>query len=71
MSARARKQPIRAGGFAIVQSVGRDLTRLLDGLGQRYELLDNTYKPYPTASSFSPPSTAASRSSASTARTRR
>ena len=43
------EQPIEGPrGFAIVQSVGRDLTRLLDGLGQRYELLDNTYKPYPT-----------------------
>ena len=35
-------------GFAFVQSVGRDLSRLLTGLGERYELLDNTYKPFPT-----------------------
>lgn len=34
--------------FAQVQSVGRDLTRLLDRLGAHYEILDNTYKPYPT-----------------------
>lgn len=37
-----------ARGFAIVQSSGRDLSRLFDQLGKRYELLDNTYKPYPT-----------------------
>jgi 2-methylcitrate dehydratase PrpD len=35
-------------GFALVQSVGRDLSKLLDKLGERYELLDNTYKPFPT-----------------------
>lgn len=37
-----------ARGFAFVQSSGRDLSRLLDKLGERYELLDNTYKPFPT-----------------------
>jgi 2-methylcitrate dehydratase PrpD len=35
-------------GFAFVQSVDRDLSQLLDKLGERYELLDNTYKPFPT-----------------------
>ncbi len=35
-------------GFAFVQSANRDLSRLLDRLGERYELLDNTYKPFPT-----------------------
>jgi 2-methylcitrate dehydratase PrpD len=37
-----------ARGFAFVQSSGRDLSRLFDKLGERYELLDNTYKPFPT-----------------------
>ena len=37
-----------ARGFAFVQSINRDLTKLLDRLGQRYELSDNTYKPFPT-----------------------
>ena len=37
-----------ARGFAFVQSVNRDLTKLLDRLGERYELSDNTYKPFPT-----------------------
>ena len=35
-------------GFAMVQSVDRDLSKLLHKLGERYELLDNTYKPFPT-----------------------
>ena len=35
-------------GFAFVQSANRDLSRLLDKLGERFELLDNTYKPFPT-----------------------
>ncbi len=35
-------------GFAFVQSTNRDLSRLLDKLGERFELLDNTYKPFPT-----------------------
>lgn len=35
-------------GFAFVQSSNRDLSRLLDKLGERFELLDNTYKPFPT-----------------------
>ncbi len=35
-------------GFAFVQSSNRDLSKLLDQLGERYELLDNTYKPFPT-----------------------
>ena len=43
------EQPIEGPrGFAIVQSVDRDLSKLLDRLGERYELLDNTYKPFPT-----------------------
>jgi 2-methylcitrate dehydratase PrpD len=37
-----------ARGFAFVQSVNRDLSKLLDKLGERYELPDNTYKPFPT-----------------------
>ena len=35
-------------GFAFVQSANRDLSRLLNQLGERYELHDNTYKPFPT-----------------------
>jgi len=35
-------------GFAFVHSANRDLSKLLDKLGERYELLDNTYKPFPT-----------------------
>ena len=35
-------------GFAIVQSSQHDMTRLLDGLGARWELPRNTYKPFPT-----------------------
>lgn len=35
-------------GFAFVQSANRDLSRLLNQLGERYELRDNTYKPFPT-----------------------
>lgn len=35
-------------GFAFVQSTNRDLSKLLDKIGSRYELLDNTYKPFPT-----------------------
>lgn len=34
-------------GFAFVQAAGRDLSRLFDRLGERYELFDNTYKPFP------------------------
>jgi 2-methylcitrate dehydratase PrpD len=42
-------EPIEGSrGFAFVQSVDRDLSKLLDRLGERYELLDNTYKPFPT-----------------------
>jgi 2-methylcitrate dehydratase PrpD len=42
-------QPIEGSrGFAFVQSINRDLSKLLDKLGERYELLDNTYKPFPT-----------------------
>jgi 2-methylcitrate dehydratase PrpD len=35
-------------GFAFVQSSNRDLSKLLDKLGERFELSDNTYKPFPT-----------------------
>ena len=35
-------------GFAIVQSRKHDLSRLLDRLGESYELPKNTYKPFPT-----------------------
>lgn len=35
-------------GFAFVQSPNRDFSKLLDRLGQRYELPENTYKPFPT-----------------------
>lgn len=35
-------------GFAFVQSTNRDLSKLLDKIGERFELLDNTYKPFPT-----------------------
>ena len=35
-------------GFAFVQSANRDLSKLLNQLGERYELRDNTYKPFPT-----------------------
>ena len=35
-------------GFAFVQSANRDLSKLLNQLGERYELPDNTYKPFPT-----------------------
>ena len=35
-------------GFAFVQSSNRDLSKLFERLGERYELLDNTYKPFPT-----------------------
>src|SRR5205085_11513053 len=42
-------EPIEGSrGFAFVQSIDRDLSKLLDRLGERYELLDNTYKPFPT-----------------------
>lgn len=33
-------------GFAHVTSTTVDLTRAVDGLGERYDLLGNTYKPY-------------------------
>jgi len=33
-------------GFAHVLSDERDLSRALDGLGERFELMTNTYKPY-------------------------
>ena len=52
--ARERLHRRRAGpsrGRAALQSCSRSSTicrRLLDRLGERYELLDNTYKPYPT-----------------------
>ena len=35
-------------GFAFVQSPNRDFSRLLDQLGRRYALPENTYKPFPT-----------------------
>src|SRR4051795_12222115 len=34
-------------GFAAVTSDSADLARIADGLGQRWELLNNAYKPYP------------------------
>lgn len=34
-------------GYFAVLSPEVDLTRLTDGVGERWELLDNTYKPYP------------------------
>lgn len=34
-------------GFADVFSVGADLNRAVDGLGEDFEILRNTYKPYP------------------------
>jgi 2-methylcitrate dehydratase PrpD len=34
-------------GFAAVTSDSADLARILDGIGQRWELLNNAYKPYP------------------------
>jgi len=36
-----------AGGFYAVLSPRRDLDALLDGWGDRWELLNNTFKPYP------------------------
>lgn len=34
-------------GFAAILSQSHDLSRITDGLGTRYELPDNTYKPFP------------------------
>jgi 2-methylcitrate dehydratase PrpD len=34
-------------GFAAVTSDSADLARIADGIGQRWELLNNAYKPYP------------------------
>src|ERR1700751_4944330 len=34
-------------GFAAVTSDSADLARIADGLGQRWEVLNNAYKPYP------------------------
>jgi 2-methylcitrate dehydratase PrpD len=34
-------------GFAAVTSDSADLARLTDGIGERWEVLDNAYKPYP------------------------
>jgi 2-methylcitrate dehydratase PrpD len=36
-----------ARGFACVMGEASDLTRLEDGLGDSWEILANTYKPYP------------------------
>ena len=34
-------------GFAAVTSDSADLARMTDGLGERWEVLNNAYKPYP------------------------
>ena len=34
-------------GFAAVTSDSADLARIVDGIGQRWEVLNNAYKPYP------------------------
>lgn len=34
-------------GFAAVTSDSADLTRIIDAIGQRWEVLNNAYKPYP------------------------
>ena len=34
-------------GFAAVTSDSADLARIADGIGQRWEVLNNAYKPYP------------------------
>jgi 2-methylcitrate dehydratase PrpD len=42
------EQPIEGRyGFASVASDSADLARITDGLGQRWEILANAYKPYP------------------------
>jgi 2-methylcitrate dehydratase PrpD len=42
------EQPIkRRYGFAAVTSDSADLARIADGIGERWEVLDNAYKPYP------------------------
>jgi 2-methylcitrate dehydratase PrpD len=42
------KSPIEGRyGFAAVTSDSADLARIADGIGQRWEVLNNAYKPYP------------------------
>jgi 2-methylcitrate dehydratase PrpD len=42
------KTPIEGRyGFAAVTSDSADLARITDGIGERWEVLDNAYKPYP------------------------
>ena len=42
------EQPIEGRyGFAAVTSNSADLARMTDGLGERWEVLNNAYKPYP------------------------
>ena len=42
------EQPIEGRyGFAAVTSDSADLARITDGIGERWEMLDNAYKPYP------------------------
>ena len=42
------EQPIEGRyGFAAVTSDSADLARMSDGIGERWEMLDNAYKPYP------------------------
>ena len=42
------EQPIEGRyGFAAVTSDSADLARMTDGIGERWEVLDNAYKPYP------------------------
>jgi 2-methylcitrate dehydratase PrpD len=42
------EQPIEGRyGFAAVTSDSVDLARIVDGIGERWEMLDNAYKPYP------------------------
>jgi 2-methylcitrate dehydratase PrpD len=42
------EQPIEGRyGFAAVTSDSADLARMIDGIGERWEVLDNAYKPYP------------------------
>ena len=44
----APEQPIEGRyGFAAVTSDSADLARMTDGIGERWEVLDNAYKPYP------------------------
>ena len=42
------EQPVEGRyGFAAVTSDSADLARMTDGIGERWEVLDNAYKPYP------------------------